>query len=139
MAILIAAGATFLIARRLEPPVASPNTVPIVAAARELAVGVPLTAADLVTIGWPDNVPLAVSFSRIEDVVGRLLILSVSSRQPLLARDLAAPGSGFDLAGKIPPGMRATAVSSNEVVGVAGFLFPGSHVDVVATFTLPAG
>ena len=35
--------------------------------------------------------------------------------------------------------MRATAVRSNEIVGVAGFLFPGSHVDVIATYTAPSG
>jgi pilus assembly protein CpaB len=31
--------------------------------------------------------------------------------------------------------MRATAVRSNEIVGVAGFLYPGSRVDVLSTFT----
>ena len=35
--------------------------------------------------------------------------------------------------------MRATAVKSNEIVGVAGFLYPGSHVDVQATIQLPGG
>ncbi len=53
-----------------------------------------------------------------------------------MARDLAIPGSGIGLSVKIPPGMRATSVRSNEVVGVAGFLFPGSHVDVLGTFTV---
>jgi pilus assembly protein CpaB len=33
--------------------------------------------------------------------------------------------------------MRATSVRSNEIVGVAGFLYPGSHVDVLGTFTVP--
>src|SRR5438093_3236814 len=58
--------------------------------------------------------------------------VSLAARQPVLQRHLAAAGSGFGLAGKIPAGMRATAVRSNEIVGVAGFLFPGSHVDVIA-------
>src|SRR5665213_31876 len=35
---------------------------------------------------------------------------------------------------KIPDGMRAVALRSDEVVGVAGFLFPGSHVDVLVTY-----
>jgi pilus assembly protein CpaB len=35
--------------------------------------------------------------------------------------------------------MRATAVRSNEIVGVAGFLFPGSHVDVLVTYNAPNG
>jgi len=54
-----------------------------------------------------------------------------------LERYLAVAGSGIGLSSRIPPGMRATAVRSNEIVGVAGFLFPGSHVDVLATYTLP--
>src|SRR5438093_12476702 len=65
--------------------------------------------------------------------------VSLAARQPVLQRHLAAAGSGFGLAGKIPAGMRATAVRSNEIVGVAGFLFPGSHVDVIATYTAPSG
>ncbi|PYX81718.1 MAG: Flp pilus assembly protein CpaB, partial [Acidobacteria bacterium] len=37
------------------------------------------------------------------------------------------------LAAKIPDGMRATAVKTNEVMSVAGFMFPGSRVDVLVT------
>jgi pilus assembly protein CpaB len=33
--------------------------------------------------------------------------------------------------------MRATAVKSKEIVGVAGFLYPGSRVDVMVTYTPP--
>src|SRR6185369_5202446 len=89
--------------------------------------------------GWPEAVPLQGSLKKPEDVVGRPLRVSVSAKQPLLENYLAAPGSGFGLAGKIPPGMRATAVRSNDLVGVAGFLFPGSHVDVVATYGTALG
>src|SRR5207302_2930934 len=56
---------------------------------------------------------------------------------PILERDLAVEGAGIGLAGRIPTGMRATAVRSNEIVGVAGFLYPGSHVDVLVTYTPP--
>src|SRR6185437_5763350 len=45
-----------------------------------------------------------------------------------------APGSGIGLSVKIPDGMRAISIRSNDVVGVAGFLYPGSHVDVLLTF-----
>ena len=98
-----------------------------------------MTPQDLTTVGWPDNLPLDGSISKVEDAVGRPLRVSLAARQPVLQRHLAAAGSGFGLAGKIPAGMRATAVRSNEIVGVAGFLFPGSHVDVIATYTAPSG
>jgi pilus assembly protein CpaB len=137
MAAVIAGGATYLVARRLQPPPSGPSVISIVAAGKDLSPGVPLTAQDLTTIAWPDNVALPGSIKRIEDAVGRPLMVSAKAKQPLLDRDLAAPGSGFGLAGKIPEGMRATAVRSNDIVGVAGFLFPGSHVDVIATYNLP--
>ena len=139
MAAGIAGGTTFFIARRLQPPVASPGTIPIVAAAKDLSPGVPVAKEDLTTIAWPDSIPLTGSIKKIEDAVGRPLMVSVAAKQPLLERDLAMAGSGFGLAGKIPIGMRATAVRSNEIVGVAGFLYPGSHVDVVANYALPSG
>src|SRR5215510_4601986 len=137
MAAVIAGGATYLVARRLQPPPSGPSVISIVAAAKDLSPGIPLTAQDLTTIAWPENVALPGSMKKPEDAVGRPLMASVKAKQPLLERDLAASGSGFGLAGKIPEGMRATAVRSNEIVGVAGFLFPGSHVDVIATYTLP--
>jgi pilus assembly protein CpaB len=139
MAAIIAGGATYLVARRLQPPPAGPNMISIVAAAKDLSPGVPLTAQDLTTIAWPDNVALPGSMRKLEDVIGRPLMVTAAAKQPLLQRDLAAPGSGYGLSGKIPEGMRATAIRSNEIVGVAGFLFPGSHVDVIATYASPSG
>src|SRR5215470_18026514 len=137
MAAVIAGGATYLVARRLQPAPSGPSVISIVAAAKDLGPGVPLTAQDLTMIAWPENVALPGSLRKPEDAVGRPLMVSVAAKQPLLLRDLAASGSGFGLAGKIPEGMRATAVRSNEIVGVAGFLFPGSHVDVICTYALP--
>src|SRR5206468_6205021 len=54
-----------------------------------------------------------------------------------LQRDLGVEGAGIGLAGKIPEGMRAVAIRSNEIIGVAGFLYPGSRVDLLMTFTPP--
>jgi pilus assembly protein CpaB len=86
---------------------------------------------------WPSDVPLPGSFSKKEEVLGHPLIHSLGAKEPIVKRDLGLEGSGIGLATKIPPGMRATAIKSNEIVGVAGFLYPGSHVDVLCTITLP--
>ena len=69
-----------------------------------------------------------------EEVAGRAALYPITPGQPVLAGYLAAPGSGIGLTAKIPDGMRATALKSNEVIGVAGFLYPGSHVDVLVTY-----
>jgi pilus assembly protein CpaB len=54
--------------------------------------------------------------------------------EPILERQLAAAGAGAGLTAKIPAGMRAISVRSDDVVGVAGFLLPGTHVDVLMTY-----
>ena len=135
-ALAISAGATYFFYTRLRGrESATPQTVKIVASGKiQPSGGVVLKAEDLTLIDWPSNVALTGSFSKIDDVVGRSLIYPLEEKEPVLEHDLAASGSGFGLTAKIPVGMRATSVRSNEIVGVAGFLFPGSHVDVLATF-----
>lgn len=113
---------------------ARPQLTEIVAAAKDVPAGVALTTQDVSLIKWPETVPLAGSFKKVEDVVGRPLIFPLGKGEPVMDRDLAIPGSGIGLSVKIPEGMRATSVRSNEIVGVAGFLYPGSRVDVLATF-----
>ncbi len=111
--------------------------IQIVAAAKSLSAGIELSAGDLRLIDWPASMPLQGSFSKASQVAGHPLIYPVESNEPVLNRDIAAEGSGLGLSVKIPPGLRATSVRSNEIVGVAGFLYPGSHVDVLGTFTIP--
>jgi len=84
-------------------------------------------------VDWPEAVPVQGGFNKTDELVGRSVIYPVASGQPILDTYLAAPGSGIGLTVKIPEGMRATSVRSDEVVGVAGFLFPGSHVDILVT------
>ena len=137
MAAVLASVVTFPVYRRMRQTRAQPKLSQVVATSKDVQAGVALTAEDVKLIDWPADAPLPGSFSKVENVVGRALIYSLGTREPVLERDLAVAGSGIGLSVKIPPGMRATAVRSNEIVGVAGFLFPGSHVDVLATFTLP--
>src|SRR5712692_873656 len=140
MAAFLAGGITYLLYRRMRLISAQRHVIQIVVSANELPPGITLAAKDVTLQEWPSDVPpLTGSFSKTEDVVGRPLIRSTGAKEPILQRDLALQGSGIGLSAKIPPGMRATAVRSNEIVGVAGFLFPGSHVDVLATFTPPGG
>lgn len=113
--------------------------VKIVAAAQDLPLGATLAAKDVTLVNWPADVPVVGSFSKTEEVVGRPLIFPLKANEPILAHELAVAGSGIGLSAKIPEGMRATAVRSNDIVGVAGFLYPGSHVDVLATFTRTSG
>ena len=108
------------------------KTHQVVAAAVEIQPGVPVAAEQLTTLNWPETVPLQGLVENKDDVAGHVLIYPVAAGEPLLKHDLAT-GAAFGLAAKIPDGMRATAVRVNEVNNVAGFVFPGSRVDVLVT------
>src|SRR6266568_2786459 len=109
-----------------------PNTKRVVAAAVALQQGAPITAENLTEINWPVNVPLEGLIEKKQDVAGHVLMYAVAANEPVLQRDLASSAS-LGLSAKIPDGMRATAVKTNEVTNIAGFIFPGSHVDVLVT------
>lgn len=108
------------------------RTKRVVAAAVEIQPGVPLTAENLTEVEWPVNVPLEGLIEKKEDAIGRIPIYALSAKEPLQKHGLASNGS-FGLSAKIPDGMRATSVKTNEVMNIAGFIFPGSHVDVLVT------
>ncbi len=105
-----------------------------VAASKPLDAGQVIKAEDLTQVGWSSSSSLSGAFAKSEDVIGRSLLYPVEKDQPVTEKLLAASGSGAGLAGRIPPGMRAIALRSDEVMGVAGFLFPGSHLDVLVTY-----
>jgi len=134
-ALLLSGAVTFLLSRKLGGHNTShSNLQHLVAPSRSLQAGEVLKAEDLALVEWPASLPLSGPFTKIGDLAGRAVVYPVAVSQPILESYLAAPGSGIGLTVKIPEGMRATSVKSDEVVGVAGFLFPGSHVDVLVTF-----
>jgi pilus assembly protein CpaB len=138
MALVLAGAFTWLVFRRLRASMGQQQNTKIVASINELPAGVALSDKDVELIDWPSDVPITGTFAKVQDVVGHPLIRSLGAKEPLFQRDLGLEGSGVGLATKIPPGMRATAIRSNEIVGVAGFLYPGSHVDVMATINMPS-
>lgn len=133
VALLLSGAVTFLINRKLGNRTVAPQTQKVVAASKNIDSGEVLKPESLHLIDWPTSVPIQGQFAKLEDVVGRSTIYPITTGQPVLATQLAAPGSGIGLTVKIPEGMRAVSVRSDEIVGVAGFLFPGSHVDVLVT------
>src|SRR5579863_5552087 len=137
MAVVLAGVFTWLVFKRIRASMGQQTTVKIVAAINEMPAGVAISEKDVELVDWPSDVTITGTFNKIQDVVGHPLIRSLGAKEPIFQRDLGLEGSGVGLATKIPPGMRATAVRSNEIVGVAGFLYPGSHVDVMATISMP--
>jgi pilus assembly protein CpaB len=105
----------------------------VVVATRSLPPGVRLAPADVRLAAWPSNSPVPESFSRVDAVVNRALLASVVQNEPLVQSKVAPLEAGAGLPPSIPPGMRAMSVKVNDVIGVAGFIDPGTRVDLVVT------
>ena len=111
----------------------------IVVAAIPLQLGTRVDANNLRLIPWPSDEPVSGMFTRIEDCANRALITPVAENEPILESKLASTQSGAGLPATIPEGMRALSVAVNEVVGVAGFVIPGTMVDVLVTGGVSGG
>ena len=133
-ALLISGLSTFWLSRRLARAahVEAPKKLLMVAANQTLEAGELLKPESLRLLESP--IALSGSFSKIEEVAGRVALFPLAKDQPVLNSYLAPAGAGVGLTAKIPTGMRAISVRSDEVVGVAGFLLPGTHVDVLLTY-----
>jgi pilus assembly protein CpaB len=113
--------------------------VKIVAASKAMDPGMLITANDLTQIDWPVNSPLEGSITQPEAAIGRIVLYPIAAKEPVRESLLAAPGATAGLTAKIPNGMRAVAVETNDVSNVSGFLFPGCRVDVLVTFRPEGG
>src|SRR3989441_7857621 len=102
-------------------------------AGSEITVGAKVEDKDIKVMKFPAaNAPPGY-YSKPRQVLGRGVILPIGKGEFVLPNKLAAENAGYGLPGLIPPGMRAVSVRVNEVVGVAGFVQPGTRVDVLLT------
>ncbi len=104
-----------------------------VVAAIHLPLGTRLQSQHLRLIPWPAGDRSPGMFTRVEDCLNRALMVAVVENEPILESRLAPKEGGAGLAAIIPEGMRAVSVPVNDVVGVAGFVGPGTMVDVLVT------
>ena len=104
-----------------------------VVAKRDLPAGAIIGREDVKTIDWPGSTVPQGFASEAGEVIGRGLITEVRENEPLLEWKLAQREAGGGLSITIPEGMRAVAVGVDEVIGVAGFVLPGTRVDVLVT------
>jgi pilus assembly protein CpaB len=139
LALMAAAVAGFSTLRFLSTrPVAAAAARPdrraqVVVATRPLAVGALLQEEDLGVIEWPAEAVPEGYITVTSDAVGRGLISAVRANEPILSTELAEKGSGAGLPIIIPEGERALSIRVDEVIAVAGFVVPGTRVDVLLT------
>jgi pilus assembly protein CpaB len=134
VAIVAATVASYGTFRALSRPVEKPVELPTkkaVVAAKQMSLGTLITRDAVKLVDWPAQTPLQGGFSTIDEVVDRGLITGVVENEPISENKLAPKEAGAGLSPAIKPGMRAISIRVNEVIGVAGFVVPGSRVDIV--------
>ena len=138
LAFVIAGGCAFLVFRVIGNRLgAGPTmTTRVVAAAGDIKLGTVLATTNLTTVDIAGSAPKG-AILKPEVAIGRGVISDLYQGEPILESRLAPIGSGGGMAATIPDGMRAIAVKVDEVVGVAGFVTPGLHVDVLVSGTPP--
>jgi pilus assembly protein CpaB len=109
----------------------------VMVAANDLQVGAKVGQTDIKVIHVPVSAFPAGAPQRYVDVVGHGVITPISKGDFILNNKLAGENV-TGLPSLITPGMRAVSVRVNEVVSVAGFVTPGTRVDVLLTGT-PSG
>ena len=140
-ALAVAGVTSFAIYRLLLTHVAAParpvSMTKLVIASHDLQVGALISDSDLVEVNTSSPVPDQAIKTR-QEAVGRGVVATIYSNEPILGRRLAPKGAGAGLAATIPVGMRAVALSVNDVVGLAGFVVPGMRVDVLVAGSVPS-
>lgn len=125
-----------LVGSRLAASKAAPPTNRLVAAAKDIKIGTVLAPADLNSIEVLGSAPQGAILDP-KNAIGRGVIANIYAGEPILDSRLAPMGSGGGLAATIPEGKRACAIKVDDVVGVAGFVTPGTRVDVLVSGVPP--
>ena len=142
--VLAAVAAAIVLMRTSEAP--APTTpqaaaqavksVNIYVAAKEIPVGSKITEDMIAIQPWPENLVLD-GFAKADAggaaVIGTIARGTFQAQEPILASKLANANDPNFLAGELPKGMRVITIATNEIEGVAGFVFPGDRIDVLLT------
>ena len=111
----------------------------VVVATKSLRFGNRLASRSLREIEWPAKAIPKGAFKKIKDIVNgkdrRVVLSSIEENEPVLGWKITGPGQRASLSALIGENMKAVTIRVNDVLGVAGFVLPGEHVDVLLTRT----
>lgn len=116
------------------------RTNDVVVAKVEIPVGSRIIAEQLTVAQFPMDVTPQGAIAKVdENLIGRVAITAIAPRDPVTENKLAPIGAAGGLSSVIPEGFRAMTVKVDDVVGVSGFIMPGTLVDIVVVIQPPKG
>jgi pilus assembly protein CpaB len=106
----------------------------VAVAVSDLLWGTKLTPEHMKLVPFPTGSLPEGHFATLESVEGRVLVVNLRMNEPILEYKLAPREVTMGgVAAVTRPEKRAMAVKVDDVIGVAGFINPGNHVDVLVT------
>jgi pilus assembly protein CpaB len=124
---------------------AVPTGPKVLVAKKAMPVGTIVDPESLGWQPWPKELMQSAYYTEgqpdadVQKLLGTVVRYQVTAGQPLTRGSLVGPKDRGFLAAALGPGMRAITVPVNASTGVAGFVFPGDHVDVVLTQQVEGG
>lgn len=117
--------------QRVAQQIAEQETNVVIATA-DIPLGSQINPQQIAVVKFKKNLVPDGAMLRKEEVIGRVSYSDISSKTVVLAKQLAGLGAQPGLPGIITEGMRSVSVRVDESSGVAGFIAPGTYVDVIA-------
>ena len=117
----------------------------VLVAKKALPVGTIIDAESFAFQPWPKELMQQAYYveggpdADIRRLLGTVVRYNITAGQPVTRGALVGPNDRGFLAAALGPGMRAVTVPVNVSTGVAGFVFPGDHVDIVLTQQVQGG
>ena len=108
------------------PPVA---TTQVLVASRTLDEGALIHEGDLDMVAWSGTPPPGAMTDK-QQAINHGVVSKIFQGEPVLQSRLSGVGDA-GLPALIPTGMRAVALRVNDIIGVAGFVVAGMHVDII--------
>jgi pilus assembly protein CpaB len=103
----------------------------VVVAKVAIPVGTKIIPEQLMMVQFPKESTPDGTFEAPEKLSGRVAVVNIMAREPVTESRLAPEGTAGGLSAVIPEGYRAMTVKVDDVVGISGFIMPGTLVDVV--------
>lgn len=98
-----------------------------------IPLGTKIIPEQVTVVQFPSQSTPDGAFESVEKLAGRVAVTNIAPREPITEARLAPEGTAGGLSAVIPEGYRAMTVKVDDVVGISGFIMPGTLVDVVVT------
>lgn len=139
-ALLFGVLAAFSVSRYLSSAQAyTKNLNKVVVAKVAIPVGTKIIAEQVMMAQFPKESTPDGAFDSADKLVGRVAVMNISAREAITEGRLAPEGTAAGLSAVIPEGYRAMTVKVDDVVGISGFIMPGTLVDVVVVINPEEG